>query len=385
MTYKYDALGRRVQSAPSTGAATNFTYDGDDIVSDKTSTGVVTEYLNGPGIDNKIRQKTGSTVYYYAQDHLGSTTALTDSNGGLVERETYDAYGNTAGSARTRYGFTGRERDSSTGLMYYRARWYDPQLGRFISEDPIGLAGGINSFAYVANNPQNAKDPSGLYEIDVHYYLTYYLAMKTGCFKDWEAMEIANEDQRTDEDPSTSPGYGDTDQQRMQNRVFHALNEGAAEGIGSPLLWRGAMNETSGHKWIGRYLHYLQDTFSHAGYTDDTWGHSPPNAALGNGQYGDHYADKTASDPAKAMRMAGATWKALVEYAKAKKCNCNPKWDSAWGREIMNFINVKTANPRSSTIDAFVTAVDNPGLGDPAALMRKRRILKLRDRYSGEW
>jgi RHS repeat-associated protein len=169
VTYKYDALSRRVQSSASNGVSTNFTYDGDDIVQDKTSTNVITEYLSGPGVDNKIRQKTGNTLYYFSQDHLGSTTALTDSKGALVEREAYDAYGNSTGSAKTRYGFTGRERDAVTGLMYYRARWYDPQLGRFISEDPIGLAGGINQFAYVGNDPQNRKDPSGLYEIDVHY------------------------------------------------------------------------------------------------------------------------------------------------------------------------------------------------------------------------
>jgi YD repeat-containing protein len=78
VSYKYDALGRRIQSAPSTGVSTNFTYDGDDVAQDKTSTNVITEYLNGPGIDNKIRQKTGTTLYYFAQDHLGSTTALID-------------------------------------------------------------------------------------------------------------------------------------------------------------------------------------------------------------------------------------------------------------------------------------------------------------------
>jgi RHS repeat-associated protein len=167
VTYKYDALGRRIQSAPSTGALTNFTYDGDDVAQDKTSTNVITEYLNGPGIDNKIRQKTGTTLYYFAQDHLGSTTALTDSKGALAERDTYDAYGNTAGSAKTRYGFSGRERDSLTGLMYYRARFYDPQLGRFISEDPIGLAGGINFYNYVGSNPVNAIDPLGLSSIIV--------------------------------------------------------------------------------------------------------------------------------------------------------------------------------------------------------------------------
>jgi RHS repeat-associated protein len=385
VNYKYDALGRRVQSSASNGVSTNFTYDGDDIVQDKTSTNVITEYLSGPGVDNKIRQKTGTTLYYFSQDHLGSTTALTDSKGALVEREAYDAYGNSTGSAKTRYGFTGRERDSATGLMYYRARWYDPQLGRFISEDPIGLAGGINQFAYVGNDPQNRKDPTGLYEIDVHYYLTYFLAKKTGCFKEWEAMEIANEDQLTDENAETMPGPGMTDQQRTQNRVFHGFYPGAMEGVGSPLLWQGAMNETRGHRWIGRYVHHLQDTYSHEGYTDDRWGHSPLNVLSGNGEYGDHGNDKTASDPQKAMRMAGATWKALVEYARAKGCNCNPKWDNTWGNQISDFINVETINPRSSTIDAFVTSWDNPGLGDPAALTRKRRILGLRDRYSGEW
>jgi RHS repeat-associated protein len=161
VTYKYDALGRRIQTAPSNGASTNFTYDGQDVAQDKTSAGVITEYLNGPGIDNKIRQKTGNTLYYFAHDHLGSTTALTDTKGSLAERETYDGYGNTVGSTKTRYGYTGRERDSLTGLMYYRARFYDPQLGRFISEDPIGLKGGVNQYSYAEGDPVNGIDPFG--------------------------------------------------------------------------------------------------------------------------------------------------------------------------------------------------------------------------------
>ena len=59
-------------------------------------------------------------------------------------------------------GFTGREYDSETKLYFYRARYYDPQLGRFLSEDPIGLAGGINPYAYAGNDPVNHKDPYGL-------------------------------------------------------------------------------------------------------------------------------------------------------------------------------------------------------------------------------
>ena len=164
MTYKYDALGRRVQRTPSNGVSTNFIYDGQDVVKDINSDGTTVEYLNGPGIDNKIRQKgsTSSTTYYFSQDHLGSTTALTGTTGKLIERQTYDAYGNSAGSTRTRYGFTGRERDPLTGLHYYRARFYDPEVGRFMSEDPIGFIGGINVYAYVENNPVIFSDPLGL-------------------------------------------------------------------------------------------------------------------------------------------------------------------------------------------------------------------------------
>jgi RHS repeat-associated protein len=58
--------------------------------------------------------------------------------------------------------FTGRELDRSTGLYYYRARYYDPEIGRFLSEDPLGFEAGVNFYAYVGNNPVNANDPMGL-------------------------------------------------------------------------------------------------------------------------------------------------------------------------------------------------------------------------------
>lgn len=100
---------------------------------------------------------------YFATDHLNSTRALTDAGGNVVETEQYDAFGGGAGSQLTHYGYTGRERDADTGLYYYRARWYDPQLGRFISKDPIGFKGGdINLYAYVGNNPVTYTDPKGL-------------------------------------------------------------------------------------------------------------------------------------------------------------------------------------------------------------------------------
>jgi len=92
----------------------------------------------------------------------GPTGALLDANGGVIERTQYEAFGQTAGSALTRYGYAGRETDNAAGMMYYRARWYDPQQGRFVAEDPIAFEGGTNFYAYVENNPISYSDPLGL-------------------------------------------------------------------------------------------------------------------------------------------------------------------------------------------------------------------------------
>lgn len=163
VSYDYDALGRRA-SRSAAGVTTSFLYNGANVVLDRSNTGGLVEYLHGPGFDNVLRQKSPATgALYFAQDHLGSTIALTNSAGAVVERTHYEAFGQTSGSSLTRYGFTGRERDNVTGLMYYRARWYDPQQGRFISEDPIGFSGGdANLYGYVWESPLGHTDPLGL-------------------------------------------------------------------------------------------------------------------------------------------------------------------------------------------------------------------------------
>jgi RHS repeat-associated protein len=137
-----------------------------DVIQDRKSDGSgssVVNYINGPGIDNKLKQTTGSTTSYFLTDHLGSTVGLADQAGSITSQTSYDSFGNATSQLPTRYGYTGREADEYTGLMYYRARFYDPQIGRFISEDPIGFNGGdINLYGYVWNNPQSFVDPSGL-------------------------------------------------------------------------------------------------------------------------------------------------------------------------------------------------------------------------------
>jgi RHS repeat-associated protein len=100
-------------------------------------------------------------------DHQGSIRQIVDNTGSLLNQITYDSYGNITSqsnpSVTFRFGYTGREWDSETGQYYYRARYYDAGVGRFISQDPIGFAAGdANLYRYVGNSPTNFTDPSGL-------------------------------------------------------------------------------------------------------------------------------------------------------------------------------------------------------------------------------
>jgi RHS repeat-associated protein len=162
VSYAYDGLGRRTNRTLGL-ESTNFLYDGNEVVSDTNSTGATIDYLNGPGTDQKLRQASAATGnLYFLRDHQESSSALTDASGNVVERLSFDPFGDNPANSLTRYGYAGRERDQATGLIYNRARWYDPQQGRFISEDPIGLQGGLNLYSYVENDPVNHSDPLGL-------------------------------------------------------------------------------------------------------------------------------------------------------------------------------------------------------------------------------
>jgi len=112
----------------------------------------------------KIDLATNAVRYYHA-DALGSIIGLSDENGQMVTTYAYDAFGQVAMAGElsdSPFQYTGRENDG-TGLYYYRARYYSPELQRFISEDPIRLAGGdINYYVYVSNDPIRYRDPHGL-------------------------------------------------------------------------------------------------------------------------------------------------------------------------------------------------------------------------------
>lgn len=122
-------------------------------------------------------EQVARATHYITRDGLNSTSEATDSAGSVIESYRYDVYGlptiidslgNTlaASAINNRYLYTGREWEPETGLYYYRARHYDPNLGRFLQPDPIGYASGMNLYQYVSSNPIGGFDPFGLYDIE---------------------------------------------------------------------------------------------------------------------------------------------------------------------------------------------------------------------------
>ncbi len=125
---------------------------------------VKAKFTHGSGIDEPLAIKKGANIYYYHADGLGSIVALTDTTGSVVQTYSYDSFGHMTKTTDVSqpYTYTGREHDPETGLYFYRARYYDPHAGRFLTRDPISFAGGINQYAYVLNNPVGYRDPFGL-------------------------------------------------------------------------------------------------------------------------------------------------------------------------------------------------------------------------------
>src|SRR6266704_2212770 len=166
-SFQYDPFGRRVSKT--IGGTTQYVYDGANPVQEISGTTASANLLTG-GVDEYFQRTDSAGTRNFLTDALGSTLALTDSTGAVQTSYTFEPFGNTAVSGATTtntFAYTGRELDA-TGLYFYRARYYSPTLQRFISEDPIGLHGGINVYTYVGNSPANGNDPLGLWSPPAH-------------------------------------------------------------------------------------------------------------------------------------------------------------------------------------------------------------------------
>jgi RHS repeat-associated protein len=170
-TYTYDALGQRI-GIKDNGTQTWTAYNGNSADANpyadfNSSGGLQTRYLDGLAVD-KIYGQTNSSgsTQWYLTDQVDSVVAIA-STSAVLDQITYDPFGNivtqTNATDAVRFGFAGMEYDSTTGLYYDHARYYDAAIGRFTSQDPKGFAAGdTNLYRYVGNDPTGNTDPSGL-------------------------------------------------------------------------------------------------------------------------------------------------------------------------------------------------------------------------------
>jgi RHS repeat-associated protein len=159
-TYRYDPLGRRIE-VNDAGAITRYVWDGNNVVAEYDGSNTLERsYVTTGAPGQVLAARTGAQWQSYLVDGTGSVVATVNDAGAVTSRETYDTYGRPANPpADSTYTFTGHQYDSKSGLYYARARYYDPAVGRFISEDPIPS---LNAYQYSSCNPTNLVDSSGM-------------------------------------------------------------------------------------------------------------------------------------------------------------------------------------------------------------------------------
>ncbi|MDD3813989.1 MAG: RHS domain-containing protein [Desulfocapsaceae bacterium] len=166
-TYGYDSSNRRIRKTVG-ATTTHYLYDlNNQLIAETLVDGTVLReyiYLDGEPMVLKEYQ-TNPGTYYFINDHLGTPQQLVTVSGAVVWQAAYLPFGKaqiTTATVANNLRFPGQYYDAETGLHYNWNRFYDPEVGRYISADPIGLRGGLNLYAYVSGNPVNIPDKSGL-------------------------------------------------------------------------------------------------------------------------------------------------------------------------------------------------------------------------------
>jgi len=165
----YDPAGRLYQQTVSS-VTTRFLYDGVAMIAEYNTSGIMQgRYVHGPAFDEPVVWYEGSGTSdrrWLIADQLGSVIAITDADGDALNINSYDEYGRPGLSNAGRFQYTGQVWLDSADVYHYKARAYDPLLGRFLQTDPIGYAGGLNLYLYVGDDPTNRIDPLGLQVVE---------------------------------------------------------------------------------------------------------------------------------------------------------------------------------------------------------------------------
>jgi len=197
-TYKYDVLGRRVQKTVGS-VTTTFVHAGDQVVAEYEGTSLKRRYIYGTYIDEPLAMVTSAGTQYYHQSRIYSVMALSNQSGQLAERYGYTPYGKrrvvspggatlAASAVGNQVGFTGRYHDGETQLTYFRARYQDAELGRFVGRDPLGYVNG--SSLQASHFVPGGVDPTGTVAAKGHVERSgswiFFEGVTFHCTLDWD-------------------------------------------------------------------------------------------------------------------------------------------------------------------------------------------------------
>ena len=399
--YGYDYDRRRILKIGADGRR-HYTYDQLSVITEADEDGVtVSKYDYGldqlVSLDNRSEGRS-----FFHLDLLGSTVSLTDPLGTARQSIIYDAWGNErdrVGSSENKFTFTGHEKDEETGLIYAKARFYDSDIGRFLTQDPFAgrpeLPPSLHRYIYVGARPTVKIDPLGLYEEDVHRGLTEFLASVAG-FSLEDARDLGQFAQGIDEDPSTAPiangveiearkqliartgmDIGDVSAQlgveidrpmselqqvltewhfpkepgeKTTRRASKAASARVDEGINlaEAATIVGGQHMSAVHKdalrRFGRGLHPLEDSFAHEG---GDFQH-PFRGQIGDTDFSSptrHFTDQTHTTPEKSQEMARTILRKMLEFRRARGDQNVPSEEQAWQsirKEVGEFIRADT-------------------------------------------
>ncbi len=289
-TFVYDGAGRREKKTIN-GNLVEFLYDGLNPVRESSGATIVADVLPGLRMDEILARTdiaTGVTSNFLT-DLLDSAIGMTDNSGVIQTEYTYEPFGKTmaiGNSNSSSYQYTGRENDRDAGLYYYRARYYNPQLQRFISEDPLRFIAGPNFYEYVGNNPINHRDPTGLFLSPWHFYITYTAMREMGygvgesASAGWKSMKPdyrpgSMSPERANEHSMAQPGQSCAEAQRAINDYIrdqivsgtpegaanarHAIQDAFAGGHGADKVWDGFQSQDLYD--LNFWRHLIDDTF----------------------------------------------------------------------------------------------------------------------------
>jgi RHS repeat-associated protein len=286
IAYTYNAENHRVALTDATGTtryAVNPNAALDQVLVRTAPDGTKTFYVYGLGL---LHEETGSTVRYYHCDRRGDTVALTDGTGAVTDRASYGIYGellSRTGTTNTPFLFNGKwgVQTDSGGIYYHRARYYHPQLRRFLNQDTVLGATlspvGLNRFAYANGDPVNLVDPFGLWSsknIPLVAQPVHQMAIDQSlAFLPEADREILKQQQEVaDEDQSAAGSYKHA--MRSPNESIRHARAKFNEDVENEIFWARVSECQGNHqqalKRLGNAIHALQDATSpeHRGFQE---------------------------------------------------------------------------------------------------------------------